>query len=68
MADITMCAGLDCPNKDHCHRHTAVPSPRQSIFARSPIVDGACGYFLANDGYRKAEPPNDAIFTLDDTP
>jgi hypothetical protein len=36
MADITMCEGRDCPLKDHCYRHLASPSQRQSFFLNMP--------------------------------
>ena len=37
MADITMCAGTDCPLKDTCYRHTAHASENwQSMFTAVP--------------------------------
>lgn len=46
MADITMCSGKGCPNKDRCHRHTATPGFRQSQFTATPIKeDGTCDHY-----------------------
>ena len=46
MADITMCSGKDCPNKDKCYRHTATPGFRQSQFTLPPIkADGTCDHY-----------------------
>ena len=37
MPDISMCPGLDCPNKNDCYRFKALPSKyMQSYFAVPP--------------------------------
>lgn len=36
MPDITMCKGVDCPNKESCYRFTAEPSHYQSYFSKPP--------------------------------
>lgn len=47
MADITMCKGEGCPNKDKCYRHLAPQNEyRQSWFVTSPIQEGVCTYFV----------------------
>jgi hypothetical protein len=47
MADITMCKGEDCPMKNDCYRHRAIPSIRQSYFATPPVdkETGKCKHF-----------------------
>lgn len=46
MADITMCSGTDCPQKESCYRFTAKPSEyRQSYFMEAPIKDGKCDMY-----------------------
>ena len=47
MADITMCKGDMCPNKNKCYRYTATVNPyRQSFFMTTPIKDdGSCDEF-----------------------
>ena len=43
MPDITMCLGIDCPQKEKCYRFTAKPDEYwQSYFIDSPIKDGKC--------------------------
>jgi hypothetical protein len=38
MADITMCKGTNCPQKEECYRYTApVNEYRQSYFVEVPI-------------------------------
>lgn len=47
MADITMCLGGDCPQKDNCYRNTATPSPyRQSYFTNKPMEVNEDGKFV----------------------
>lgn len=36
MPDITMCSGEGCALKENCYRHKAIPSGRQSYFAKPP--------------------------------
>ena len=47
MADITMCAGIDCEIKDKCYRYLAPKSELwQSYFAETPIKEnGDCAMF-----------------------
>ena len=43
MADITMCKGTNCPQKETCYRFTAKPNEyRQSYFMEAPIKYGKC--------------------------
>lgn len=69
MADITMCMGGVCANRERCYRHTAPINPyRQSIFMRAPYLDssdGSCGYFWANEGYRET-PANERLVAAED--
>lgn len=38
MPDITMCTGVNCPKKETCYRHTAIPNQyRQSYFESPPL-------------------------------
>lgn len=49
MADITMCEGTDCPQKESCHRYTAKASEYQYYFMTPPVKDGKCEmYWGAN--------------------
>lgn len=47
MADITMCHGEGCPQKESCYRYLATPNEYwQSYFTNPPIeADGNCEYF-----------------------
>lgn len=49
MPDITMCKGYNCPKKEKCFRHKAVPTEYwQSYFAENPYdyeIDN-CLYFI----------------------
>jgi len=47
MADITMCNGEGCKQKDKCYRHTAKPCElRQSYFAEPPKTSPTeCEYY-----------------------
>jgi hypothetical protein len=47
MADITMCTGNMCPQKNKCYRYKAEPTPlRQSFFSYPPMdEEGDCRYF-----------------------
>jgi hypothetical protein len=46
MADITMCPGTNCPQKENCYRFTAKPSEyMQSYFMEAPIKDGKCDMY-----------------------
>ena len=43
MADITMCKGTNCPQKETCYRFTAKPNEyRQAYFSEPPIKEGKC--------------------------
>jgi hypothetical protein len=45
MADISMCKGGDCKQKEQCYRFKAPPSMRQSYFLNPPLKpDGSCDY------------------------
>ena len=48
MADICMCDGGDCPQRDSCYRHKAPPNPyRQSYFTDVPLTaDGKCDFYM----------------------
>lgn len=49
MADITMCDGHGCIDREKCYRYTAPRSEYyQSIFVATPINDGKCELFLDN--------------------
>lgn len=58
MADITMCEGHGCPNKDTCYRFTAeVNQYRQAYFTHIPYVPGmGCEMFTPNFIKEKDEP------------
>ena len=46
MADITMCEGINCEQRETCYRYIAKESPyRQSYFIDSPMKDGECEMF-----------------------
>ena len=57
MADITMCAGKGCPQKDECSRHTAEPNPyRQGYFVHLPYMQPKpCEMFVKDDRKEKDE-------------
>ena len=43
MADITMCLGTNCPQKETCYRFTAKRNEyRQSYFIEPPFKEGKC--------------------------
>ena len=43
MADITMCKGTNCPQKETCYRFTAKRNEyRQAYFSEPPIKEGKC--------------------------
>jgi hypothetical protein len=43
MADITMCMGTNCPQKETCYRFTAKPNEyRQAYFIEPPLKEGKC--------------------------
>jgi len=45
--DISMCNGTNCPLKEECYRHKAIPLDWQAFFIESPIKeDGNCDYFM----------------------
>ena len=49
MADITMCAGKNCPLKDKCYRFTSnINEYWQSYFTEEPIKNDDCEYFWDN--------------------
>ena len=39
MPDITMCSGSNCPIKEACWRHTAVPNEYRQAFFMNPPFD-----------------------------
>jgi hypothetical protein len=46
MADITMCEGINCEQRETCYRYIAKESPyRQAYFIDSPMKDGECEMF-----------------------
>lgn len=47
-ADISMCSGGDCPQKEHCLRFTGAVYGRQDFFGMPPYLQsvGACAYFM----------------------
>lgn len=46
MADITMCIGTNCPQKESCYRFTAKANEyRQSYFTEPPIKNGKCDMY-----------------------
>lgn len=46
MADITMCKGENCPQKEKCHRFAAKKARRmQTFFRKTPVKDGECKHF-----------------------
>lgn len=47
-ADIAMCSGGDCPQKEHCLRFTGAIYGRQDFFGTPPYLRnvGACAYFM----------------------
>ncbi len=48
MADLTMCRGEDCPDKEKCYRFTApINEYRQEVFTDTP--NQPCYFYLAND-------------------
>lgn len=55
MADITMCHGDMCPNKQACHRYTAPKSEyRQSFFITLPMnKDETCDEYWDNKDWIK---------------
>ncbi len=57
MADITMCEGRNCPLKEKCYRHTAIPNIyRQSYFVYMPYDESKenCPDFWDDIEQRKA--------------
>ena len=62
MADITMCEGLNCLQKENCHRFTAKTNPyRQSYFANIPLKkDGTCDHFWDNKDYKNENEKNNS--------
>jgi hypothetical protein len=47
MADITMCEGINCEQRETCYRYIAKESPyRQAYFEKTPVLkDGECEMF-----------------------
>ena len=63
MADICMCTGKGCHEREKCYRFTATPNPyRQSYFAElPPMKNGKCTEFWSNESRgakRDAADPN----------
>jgi hypothetical protein len=54
MADITMCVGTDCPNKERCYRFYApVNEYRQAYFMDIPLKkDGTCDELWIRKEYK----------------
>jgi hypothetical protein len=46
MPDITMCTGGICSVKNACYRYRAIPSMRQSYFAKPPVKTLPKGKYL----------------------
>jgi len=53
-----MCSGVNCPQKQNCHRHTAIACEyRQSWFAETVMKkDKTCEYFWDNKEYPNERP------------
>lgn len=71
MADITMCNGRECPDREKCYRHKARPSDWQSMaaFDEGRLAIGECENFYPMPGdeaeyYKKhqGEGPGDLQF------
>lgn len=46
MADIIMCVGTDCPQRESCKRYTAKANEyEQAYFTIPPIKDGKCDLY-----------------------
>ena len=41
-----MCEGGDCPLKDKCYRHRAIPCQLQSYFSEVPWDGEACKWYI----------------------
>lgn len=47
MPDISMCPGNNCPIKDSCYRHKAIPTERQSyVDYKYDHEQDVCGGFI----------------------
>ena len=56
MADISMCKGDDCPQKERCYRFLAKQAKRmQSFFRRPPRKNGECEYFWPLDSKKQTK-------------
>jgi hypothetical protein len=50
MADISMCSGKGCKQKERCYRFTATKGMMQSFFGTPPMeTDTECEYFWDNN-------------------
>ena len=54
--DITMCNGGECPQKDECYRHRAVPSMLQSRFVEEPFTEEGCRDFWPTSKGQRLQP------------
>lgn len=62
MPDIAMCYGDDCPQKNQCYRHRAIPSQfRQSFMTTPPHSGGECDHFWPIEDF-----PDDMLESMDD--
>lgn len=54
MADITMCADVECPSREKCFRFTAVKSDHQTFADFTSLRNGEskCRSFWDNSAYR----------------
>jgi uncharacterized OB-fold protein len=56
MPDISMCEGKNCPIKENCYRHRAMPTPMRQAYFTTPPYDHAtrtCGMFWQIEKGRK---------------
>jgi len=53
MADISMCDGVDCPQKESCYRFKAIPSKHQQAYFLGGTAprnqEGICVYYWSTD-------------------
>ena len=52
-----MCEGKECPMKNKCYRHRAIPNTYQHFFIEPPFKEGECEEFWPLEkGMRLREP------------
>lgn len=59
MPDISMCSGMQCPQKEKCYLYRAIPSERQAYFTYPPYEGEECEYFQSFDDKRRVRPVNE---------